>query len=275
MSVARTIEGMTRPRTVEIGPFPPERKVVLGALRAGRVQAPVYGLVQLDVTEATGQLAGMEPKGSFTAYIVACVARAVAAQPEVAAYRDWRGRIVTHRHVDVAAMIEVETHDRKFPLAHVVRDADVRTVADISAELAAVKEHPESSRSGALLHRIAPAIARIPGVVRLFYAALARSPRMRRKAGTVSVTSVGMFAGGSGLGIGAPTTMTLSVLVGGISSRPWVVDGQIVVRELVDLTIAVDHRIVDGGPIARFSCDLRSMIEAGGLMAAPSESGTG
>jgi pyruvate/2-oxoglutarate dehydrogenase complex dihydrolipoamide acyltransferase (E2) component len=50
-----------------------------------------------------------------------------------------------------------------------------------------------------------------------------------------------------------------------------VVDGKIVVRDLVDLTISVDHRLVDGGPIARFSCDLRSLIEAGGLIAAPSE----
>ena len=70
-----------------------------------------------------------------------------------------------------------------------------------------------------------------------------------------------MFGEGGGTGIGQPTIMTLSVLVGGRSMRPRVVDGQVVARLILDLTISVDHAIVDGAPAARFAAALTNLIE--------------
>jgi pyruvate/2-oxoglutarate dehydrogenase complex dihydrolipoamide acyltransferase (E2) component len=103
-------------------------------------------------------------------------------------------------------------------------------------------------------------------MIALFYGLAARSVRLRRMTGTVSVTSVGMFGGGGGFGIGLPTIQTLTVLVGGISRRPWVIDGEIVPRDILDLTVTVDHNVVDGAPAARFVADLRRMIESPGLV---------
>ena len=70
-----------------------------------------------------------------------------------------------------------------------------------------------------------------------------------------------MFGRGGGLGIGHPTVQTLTVLVGGRSIRPWVNDGAIVPREILDLTLTFDHNVVDGAPAARFVADLRELIE--------------
>jgi pyruvate/2-oxoglutarate dehydrogenase complex dihydrolipoamide acyltransferase (E2) component len=70
-----------------------------------------------------------------------------------------------------------------------------------------------------------------------------------------------MFAGGDGFGIGFPTVLTLSVLVGGLSERPRVVDGKVQIRQVLDLTITVDHNVVDGAPAARFVADMRRLIE--------------
>ena len=75
---------------------------------------------------------------SLTAFVVASLGRAAAAHPQAHAYRDWRGRLVEHRHVDVQTLIEVVTGQGPFGLVHVVRDADVRSVAEISAELRAL-----------------------------------------------------------------------------------------------------------------------------------------
>ena len=85
--------------------------------------------------------------------------------------------------------------------------------------------------------------------------------------GTVAVTSIGMFGGGGGIGIGIPTIHTLTVLVGGISQRPVVVEGSVEVRDIMDLTISVDHNLVDGGPAARFTAELRALIESPDLTA--------
>jgi pyruvate/2-oxoglutarate dehydrogenase complex dihydrolipoamide acyltransferase (E2) component len=251
-----------RPRAVHVRRFPASRRLVIGALRAGRRSAPMHGLLDLDVTDARRSC----PPLSFTAFVVCCAARAAAAHPEVHAYRDWRGRIVTHDHVDVGTLVEIDGPDGPLPLAHLVRDADIRTVTDVSAELRAIKAVPAASRSERLLRRLGPVGFRVPGAVAAFYWLLARSTRMRRLAGTVSVTSVGMFGAGGGFGIAPPVSITLGLVVGGISPRPRAVDGSVEIRDVLDLTVTIDHALVDGAPAARFAADLRRLIESAELL---------
>jgi pyruvate/2-oxoglutarate dehydrogenase complex dihydrolipoamide acyltransferase (E2) component len=253
---------MTRERRIEVRRFPPSRRLVVGAMRAGRRVAPMYGLLDLDVTEARRRCRAATPPLSFTAFVVACAARAAAAHPDVHAYRDWRGRVVRHRYVDVGTLLEIAGPDGPLPLAHLIRDADVRSVSDISAELRAIKAEPTASLSGRLLRRAGPVAFHLPGAVGGFYWLLARSIRMRRIAGTVSVTSVGMFAGGGGFAISFPTPITLGLVVGGVSPRPRAVDGAVEIRDVLELTVMVDHNVVDGAPAARFGAELRRLIES-------------
>ena len=251
-----------RHRRAETRSIPASRRWVTKALRAGRRMTPTHGLIQCDVTKTLAQLKASDPPLSMTAFIVAAVARAAAAHPEVHAYQNWKGRLVIHDHVDVATLVEVTTPEGSFPLAHLVRDADTRSLQEISAEIRRIKTDPTAVGSGRLFRKTPPWVSRIPGLIALFYRLAARSVRLRRMTGTVSVTSVGMFGGGGGFGIGLPTIQTLTVLVGGISPRPWVIDGEIVPREILDLTVTVDHNVVDGAPGARFVADLRRMIES-------------
>jgi pyruvate/2-oxoglutarate dehydrogenase complex dihydrolipoamide acyltransferase (E2) component len=250
-----------RSRRVETRSIAASRRFVTGALRAGRRMTPTHALIQCDVTETRSFLEAADPPLSWTAFLVAAVARAAAAHPEVHAYVNWAGRLVVHHHVDVSTLVEVVAPAGSFPLAHLIRDADIRSPADLSTELRQVKREPSAGTSGRLFTSIAPWVSRIPGAVALFYWLAARSTRMRRLTGTVSVTAVGMFGRGGGLGIGHPTVQTLTVLVGGRSVRPWVKDGEVVPREILDLTVSVDHNVVDGAPAARFVADLREIIE--------------
>jgi pyruvate/2-oxoglutarate dehydrogenase complex dihydrolipoamide acyltransferase (E2) component len=242
-------------------PFPARRRLVTAAVRAGRRIVPMHGLLELDVTQALHELRTSEPPMSMTAFVIASVARAAARHPEVHAYRDWRGRLIMREHVDVQTLIEIPTPDGEFGLVHVVRDADIRGVADISAELRAVKAEPTSTRTGALLDSTAPALGRLPGLYRLMFALMSRSRAAHAATGTVQVTAVGMFAGGSGYAIAPATMASLLVVVGGISRRPRVVDDRIAVRDVLDLTVTVDHNITDGAPATRFGATLRRLIE--------------
>jgi pyruvate/2-oxoglutarate dehydrogenase complex dihydrolipoamide acyltransferase (E2) component len=92
------------------------------------------------------------------------------------------------------------------------------------------------------------------------YAGLKRSRRAHRATGTVQVTAVGMFADGSGFAIAPPTLASLLLVVGGISRRPRAVGDGIEVRDVVDLTLTIDHNVVDGSPATRFAADLRHML---------------
>src|SRR6476646_9041319 len=133
-----------RERGVVVRPFPPSRRLVTAAVRAGRRIVPMHGLLEVDVTQAWSRLTATTPHLSLTAFVIASVGRAAARHPEVHAYRDWRGRLVQHTHVDVQTLVEVATDQGPFGLVHVVRDADVRSVDDISAELHAVRRMPTS-----------------------------------------------------------------------------------------------------------------------------------
>jgi pyruvate/2-oxoglutarate dehydrogenase complex dihydrolipoamide acyltransferase (E2) component len=221
----------------------------------------MHGLLDVDITEVRRRLADHDPPLSTTAFVIAAVARTAVIHPEVHAYRNWRGRLVRHRHVDVQTIVEVPTEQGPFGLVHVVRDADIRNVADISNELGGVKADLTSTGAGRALQRLAPVAGHIPGLFPLMYAVMRRSVRAHALTGTVQVTAVGMFAGGGGFAIAPPTLASLLIVVGGLSRRPLVVDDEIVVRDVLDLTVTVDHNVVDGAPAARFGADLRRSME--------------
>jgi pyruvate dehydrogenase E2 component (dihydrolipoamide acetyltransferase) len=54
--------------------------------------------------------------------------------------------------------------------------------------------------------------------------------------------------------------------VGGIKQRPFVVDGQVMVRDVVWLSLTFDHRLVDGAPAALFLQYIKRLIERPGLL---------
>ena len=56
-------------------------------------------------------------------------------------------------------------------------------------------------------------------------------------------------------------TLTLTVMLNGIDAGPGVVNGQIEVREYLDMTAGIDHDIVNGAPAARVVQRLRELIE--------------
>jgi len=255
-----------RPRRVQVRSFPSNRRIVTAAMGAGRRRVPMYGLAEVDVTTANRLLAGHDPPWSLTAFVVASAARAAAAHPEVHAYRNWRGQLVTHHYVDVATMVEITTPQGPVVMPHVLRDADIRAVPALTAELHRVKRDPSASFIGRLLERAAPTATRIPGTLPAMNAVMARSVAARQRIGTVAVTAVGMFADGAGFGLTPLSLMSLDVIVGGMSQRPRVVDGQVTVRDVLDLTLAIDHNIVDGAPFARFGAEFRALLESAAVI---------
>ncbi|MGS0972136.1 MAG: dihydrolipoamide acetyltransferase family protein [Candidatus Izemoplasmataceae bacterium] len=69
--------------------------------------------------------------------------------------------------------------------------------------------------------------------------------------GTISVTNYGIFDST----FGAPVIKFPEVAIigiGRISKKPVVVDGEIVVRDILPLSLSIDHRVIDGGDAGRF-----------------------
>jgi len=247
----------------QIRAVPWVRQLVIDTGRAARRRHAIHGLFEVDVTSARDALRREQADQWFTAFVIHCVAAAIAADPGIQAYRNLRGREVVFDQVDVGLPIEVEVDGQPFAFTHVLRDAGRRAIKDLHQEIHAVKTDPHLSPS---VHK-APwvhAYLLLPGFVRVpLLGALHRLPhRQQSLAGTVGVTAVGMFGAGAGWGIGFQLH-TLSVVVGGIARRPIVFQGTLVEREFLQLTVSVDHDVVDGAPAARFIGRLRELLQAG------------
>jgi pyruvate/2-oxoglutarate dehydrogenase complex dihydrolipoamide acyltransferase (E2) component len=228
---------------------------------AGR-RSNVHGLVEVDVTDARRRMAHIKTETgenpSFTAFLVFCLARAIDDHPHVNAYRDWRGRVHVFEDVDVNVLVETTIRGERMAVPHVVRAANGRSVRSIHDEIRAAQESSDPTD----LSRLGEVALRLPGFLRRLVWRLPQwfPERWTDVAGTVTVTSVGMFGEGGGWAI-SPTNYTVQLTVGGTSEKPRVVDGEITPREVLDLTVTFDHDVVDGAPAARFVQRLVELIE--------------
>ncbi len=78
--------------------------------------------------------------------------------------------------------------------------------------------------------------------------------------GTFTVNNYGAFGNDDGDPIiNHPEGAILGI--GAIRERPWVVDGELAVRQVARFTLAFDHRICDGGEAGRFVTEVATLCE--------------
>jgi pyruvate dehydrogenase E2 component (dihydrolipoamide acetyltransferase) len=84
--------------------------------------------------------------------------------------------------------------------------------------------------------------------------ARARAGRLRSRemtAGTIAVSSLGDSGAEAMAGVIFPPQVAL-VGLGAPQTRPWVVDGAVVARRVITLTLSADHRVADGRQASAF-----------------------
>lgn len=251
----------------DILPFPSERNPIIDSGYMASKRHIIHGFLELDVTEARRILeytAGSDGQPlSFTAFIVASLARAIQQHPKVQAYRDILGRLIVFHDVDVSTMVEPSPGAVAVP--HLVHNAQARPVRDISEEIRGVQVNPHPWGK---LERFLAIGTRMPRALRLAYMRVYKlSPSaFKNIAGTTMVSSIGMFGKRAGWGIGFLAYHTVGLLVGGIAEEPMAYQGTIALRESLHATISFDHDIVDGAPAARFSRTFADLVESAQLL---------
>ncbi|MBQ1024623.1 dihydrolipoamide acetyltransferase family protein [Micromonospora sp. C95] len=121
----------------------------------------------------------------------------------------------------------------------VLRDAERLTTTELAAELAATTA---AARAGDL-------------------------PPARLTGGTFTLNNYGVFGvDGSTPIINHPEAALLGV--GRIVDKPWVVDGQLAVRKVTQLSLTFDHRVCDGGVAGGFLRHVADCVEQPALLIA-------
>ncbi len=215
-----------------------ERRQLTGIRKtsARRVQAAwqtIPHIVQMVDVDATAllairaQLRDEAPALTLNDLILHTAACVLATQPDLnASVED--DTLIYHGGVDIGLAVD----SPRGLLVPVIRRADKRSVVELVAES---QRLIRAARSGKL------------GLDDMGNASL-------------TVSNLGMY----GIRFGTPVINLgepILIFVGAVEDRPVAVDGQVIIRPMLTLSIAYDHRVADGVAAARFTQSVKQTLE--------------
>jgi pyruvate/2-oxoglutarate dehydrogenase complex dihydrolipoamide acyltransferase (E2) component len=260
---------MKRQTEDRVIPLPKARRFMEEAIRSTHHKPMMHGLIEVDVTKARRYLRDEKARTgeplSFSAFIIACLGRAVDENKHVQALHKGRRHLILFGDVDVLTWIEQEIAGQPVVLPCMIRAANRKSFRQIHDEIRAaqVKDPSKLDVGGAKASQVLPA-----WLYRPYFSIVIRVgkwfPLQWKKAwGTVTLTSVGMTGKGAGWGIPPSSPSVTSITVGGIGQKEKHVDEQKVLREFLSLTVSFDHNMIDGAPAGRFTERFTELIESG------------
>jgi len=234
------------PRPMPTGPLPYHedefervensmmRKAIARRLTESKQQVPHFYLTidvamdrLLDLRAQLNDSADGAFKLSVNDFIIKAVAKALKDVPAAnASWTDTDTLMHKHAHVSVAVAIEGGL------ITPVIRFAEQKGIVDISNE---VKELAARARKGEL------------------------QPE-EYSGGTFSISNLGMYGVKKFQAIVNPPEGAI-LAVGATEARPEVENGQVVVKQMMSVTLSCDHRVVDGAVGAEFLAALKKHLE--------------
>ena len=183
---------------------------------------------------ANARLAPERLKLSFLPFIIRATVEALRRFPQMNAYLDDAASEIVQRrqyHIGLA------TATADGLIVPVVRDADRKSIVEVARDIERLAALTRSGKAG----------------------------RDELSGSTFTITSLGALGGVLATPIlNHPEVGILGVHK--IAKRPAVEGDKIVVRDLMNLSLSVDHRVVDGYDAARFVADIKDSLESPGLL---------
>lgn len=251
--------------------FPLSRIGTLDVGVIGRSKHHMMGLLEVDVTAAREQLRVLRRGGnqlSFMSWFVHCVAKTVEELPEAHAVLAGRRRKVLFEDVDITLLVERRMGGEVVPLPVVLRRCQAKSASDIESEITEARTQPIEGPEDLQLGKRRPkflvnAYYLLPQFLRVWIIRrLLKNPRLHKETmGTVVITS--LAAGLRFPGWVVPKSMhNLVFALGSIVRKPAVLGDQVLPRDVLHLTVLLDHDVVDGAPAARFVSRLVKRLES-------------
>lgn len=249
------------------------RKIAIATWSSPK-EGNIYGKISIDMTKALDYLENMRKisgqKITVTHLVGRCIGLALADSPDLNG-RIFLGRYYPHKTVDISFLVSLEGGKdlAKFKVCNI----DKKSVIDIAKELADGVERLRLGKDANFerpkkLIRILPTWLIRPVLWLTGYLSAAAGLNIplvgveKFPFGAVIVTSVGMFGVDEGFAPPTPfARVPIYMTIPEIKKRPVVIDDEIVIRPMLDLTVTIDHRFVDGHRGAMVAKVLRKFME--------------
>ena len=205
-------------------------------------------------------------KISFTSWIVKCISDAVVKYPEINSFRKGRSKIIVFEDIDIIVMVERKLSNKVIPIPYSIRKSSEKSLLSVSREIRLAQEMKVSEEDQLLDQglgvKLFPFIPRF--IRKWFIRRTIHNPfAVKKQGGLIVVTSVGMFANVRGWVGGFGGITTLSIAIGGITQKLVKKENEINEEQFLQVTLLIDHDLIDGGPATRFTSYLVNLLEHG------------
>jgi len=189
-----------------------------------------YDVTALEQTRAMmNSDRGDNPKLTMLPFLITAFARTLADYPQINATYDDEAQIVT-RHGAVHMGMATQTPNGL--MVAVIRNAEGRDLWNLAREVARLAE---AARTG-------------------------KATREELSGSTFTISSLGPMGGITSTPVINRPEVGI-VAVNKVRETPVVIDGELEIRKLMNLSLSCDHRVVDGWDAALFMQDLKKLIE--------------
>lgn len=236
----------------------------------GILRHHIQALLEFDVTESRRKIREIRKQGqkvSFNGWLVHSIAKVLQSHPEAAAYVYNKKKLIIFNDIHVAMLVEKNLGEKRVPIPMVIERANGKTAEEITLEIEQAKSQPLGPEDIVLQKKAArmeKMYYHMPGFIRRkFWQILLKNPKSAfKKMGNVAITSVGTAGKINGWFI-HKSVHPVSFGIGSILQKPVVINNEIKIREILNMTILVDHDVLDGAPMVRLLDDLRKAFENG------------
>ena len=262
------------PKDYEIVSLPRSRLATVDLGRLWKDKHYMFGLLEVDVTlarRAARLLRGQGQRVSFTAWLIKAIGNSISRNKYAHSMHLSKNKNLVFNDVDIAMPVERVVGGTSVPLALLIKETNKKSPKDIQAEIDAALEQAIVNEKDFILNKHSLSKAslemyyRMPQWIRLCLMKwIFRNPFSAKKhAGTVMVTTVNATGNSAGWILPTRNMHSIALSFGSITKKPWVVNGEVAVRDIMHLTVTFDHDVIDGVPARRFVQDLVNHIEKG------------
>lgn len=252
--------------------IPKSHKLIFDMFDVSLKQHHINVIAQVEIDLVLNLIKQYEKKTgekiSLTGYLIFVVSRVIDQYKDVHAIRVGLKKYIFN-DVDVHIIVEKEDKDgEKVPTSHIIRQANQKSILEIHREIRRVQEEKIEGlvRKGSKRKKLQKLFSSFPKFLRRqVLKRMVRNPKMMKKnLGTVCVTAVGMLTGGiRTLGMPIPIQpWPLQFALGCFDTKVIIENEKVVQRDILNVTITLDHDTVQGGTMTRFLTEIHRLVKA-------------
>jgi len=255
----------------KIQKFPKSRIATIDICGIGKRKHHVIGLIEFDVSESRKKIReynkNSSNKISFIAWIISVISYTIKKYETSSSYLKGKNTLMIFEDINVSVIVEKDINGHKVPIPLLIEKANEISIEAISMQINEAK-NKKLSNNDIVLQKKTNRLERIyyffPGFIRRYaWKYLLRHPSLAfKKMGNVAITSIGMMGQIKGWFI----PISVHPICFGLSSvikKPIVIEDRIEIREILNMSVLLNHDVIDGAPMARFISDLSKNIEKG------------